>query len=80
MKPKQLSEYTTEELKKSEKGMRIAVIVLGVCVGLMFLSGGYLFSKKGFTASTIMPLLFLPLWFLNYRNWKKMKEEITKRG
>jgi hypothetical protein len=79
MKPKPLSEFSTEELKKNEKGMKIAVIVLGVCVGLMFLSGGYLFTKKGFTASTILPLVFLPLWLLNYRNWKKLKEELAKR-
>jgi ABC-type spermidine/putrescine transport system permease subunit I len=80
MEPKPLSEFTTEELKKNEKTMRIAVIVLGVCVAILFVSGGYLFSKKGFTASTIMPLVFLPLWFLNYRNWRKLKEELVKRG
>ncbi|MBS4065223.1 MAG: hypothetical protein KGZ74_11725 [Chitinophagaceae bacterium] len=80
MKPKPLSEFSTEELKKNEKAMRIAVIFLGVCVVILFVSGGYLFSKKGFTASTIMPLVFLPLWLLNYRNWKKLKEELAKRG
>jgi hypothetical protein len=80
MKPKPLSEFTTEELVKNERGMKIAVIVLGVCVGLMFLSGGYLFAKKGFSFSSVMPLMFLPLWYINYRNWKKMKEELAKRG
>jgi hypothetical protein len=80
MKPKPLSELTTEELVKNEKGLKIAVIVLAVCVGLMFLSGGYLFAKKGFSFSTVMPLMFLPLWFINYRNWKNLKEELAKRG
>jgi hypothetical protein len=80
MKPKPLSEFTTEELIKNEKGMRIIVIVMGVCVGFMFLSGGYLFVKKGFSASTALPLCFMPLWILNYRNWKKLKEELAKRG
>jgi hypothetical protein len=60
--------------------MKIAVIVLSTCVVMMFLSGGYLFAKKGFTFSTVMPLMFLPLWFINYRNWKKLKEELMKRG
>lgn len=80
MKPKPLSEFTTEELTKNEKGMKIAVIVLGACVVMMFISGGYLFAQKGFTFSTVMPLIFLPLWFINYRNWKKLKEELMKRG
>ena len=80
MKPKPLSEFSIEELKKNEKGMKIAVYVLGICVGLMFLSGGYLYTQKGFTASTALPLCFLPLWILNYRNWKKLKEELAKRG
>ncbi len=80
MKPKSLSEFTNEELVKNEKGMKIAVIILAVFVVIMFLSGGYLFSKKGFSFFTVMPLIFLPLWFINYRNWKKMKEELAKRG
>jgi hypothetical protein len=80
MKPKPLSEFSTEELIKSEKGMKIAVIVLGVCVILMFLSGGYLFAKKGFSFSTVMPVIFLPLWLINFRNWKKLKEELSKRN
>lgn len=80
MKPKPVSEFSTEELKKNEKGMKIAVYVLGICVAIMFITGGYLFAKKGFTFSTVMPLLFLPMWFINYRNWKKLKEELAKRG
>ncbi len=79
MTPKPLSEISTEELVKNEKGMKIAVIVLGACVCLMFISGGYLFAQKGFSFSTIMPVIFLPLWFINYRNWKKMKDELAKR-
>jgi hypothetical protein len=80
MKPKPLSELSTEELIKMEKGMKIAVIVLGACVVLMFLSGGYLFAQKGFSFSTVMPIIFLPLWVINYRNWKKLKEELQKRA
>jgi hypothetical protein len=79
MPQKPLSEFSTEELIKNEKGMKIAVIVLGVCVGIMFITGGYLFSKKGFSFSTLMPVLFLPLWYLNFRNWQKLKAELQKR-
>lgn len=80
MKPKPLAELSTEELIKMEKGMKIAVIVLGACVVLMLFSGGYLFAKKGFSTSTLLPIIFLPLWMINYRNWKKIKEELQKRS
>ena len=80
MRQNPLSELSTEELVKKEKGLKIAIIILGVSVALMFISGGYLYSQKGFTFSTIMPILFLPLWYLNYRNWKMLKDEIAKRG
>jgi hypothetical protein len=80
MKPKPLSELTTEELIKTEKGMKIAVIVLSAGVVLMVFSGGYLFAKKGFSTSTLLPIIFLPLWMINYRNWKKIKEELQKRS
>lgn len=79
MKPKPLSELTTEELVKNEKGMKIAVIILGVSVFIMFITGGYLFSQKGFTFSTVMPLMFLPLWIINYSNWKKLRAELARR-
>ncbi|MDX1936374.1 MAG: hypothetical protein SFU21_04640 [Flavihumibacter sp.] len=79
MKSPSLSEWTTEELKKNEKGLRIANIALGFCVGVMCLTGGYMFVKKGFSTSTLMPLLFLPLLVINYMQWKKIKTEITSR-
>lgn len=80
MRQNPFSELPTEELVKKEKGMKIAIIILSVSVVLMFMSGAYLFIKKGFTFSTIMPILFLPLWYLNFRNWKMLKDEIAKRG
>ena len=80
MKPKPLAEMTNEELQKNEKTMKTATIVLGVCVGLMFLSGIYLTLRKGFSVSSVLPFAFLPLFIMNMQNWKKVKAEITKRG
>ena len=42
MRQNPLSELSTEELVKKEKGLKIAIIILGVSVALMFISGGYL--------------------------------------
>jgi hypothetical protein len=80
MRQNPFSELPTEELVKKAKGMKVAIIILGVMVALMFISGGYLYTQKGFTFSTLMPILFLPLWYLNFRNWKMLKDEIAKRG
>ncbi len=80
MKPKPLAEMSNEELQKNEKTMKTATIVLGVCVGFMFLSGIYLTLKKGFSVSSVLPFAFLPLFIMNMQNWKKAKEEIAKRG
>jgi hypothetical protein len=79
MKSTSLAEWSIEELKKNEKGLRIANIVLGFCIGVMCLTGGYMFIKKGFSIGTLMPLLFLPLLLINYTQWKKIRTEIALR-
>jgi uncharacterized membrane protein YoaK (UPF0700 family) len=79
MKSTPLAEWSTEELKKNERGLRIANIALAFCVGCMCLTGGYMFIKKGFSMTTLMPLLFLPLLLMNYKQWKKIRTEITSR-
>lgn len=80
MAQKPLTEMTVEELSKNEKNMKTATYVLGFCVGVMFLSGTYLTIIKGFSISTILPIAFLPLFFINMQNWKKVKAEIANRS
>jgi tellurite resistance protein TehA-like permease len=80
MKQKSMSEMTTEELQKNEKTIRVALIVIGICIVIMIISSIYLYSKKGFSVSTIMPAFFLPILGVNIMNWKKIKAEIASRG
>lgn len=80
MKPKPLAEMSNEELQKNEKTMKTATIILGICLGLMFLSGIYITIRKGFTVSSVLPFAFLPLFINNLQNWKKTKAEIAKKS
>lgn len=80
MAQKQLSEMTEEELKKNIKLMTVAVTVIIVSVIIMAISSVYTFSKKGFTATVILPFAFLPLVIINLMNLKKMKAELNSRN
>jgi phosphoribosylformylglycinamidine (FGAM) synthase-like amidotransferase family enzyme len=80
MKPKPITEMTMEELQKYEKTMKTATIVLGICVGIMFIISISLITKGGFSVQTVLPFAFLPLFIMNMQNWKKAKAEIANRG
>lgn len=79
MANKQLSEIPEDELKKREKEMTVAVILLSTTVMIMLISAIFGFMKKGFTATTILPFAFLPLAIINFQNLKKIKAELALR-
>jgi hypothetical protein len=79
MKQKPLSEMTIEELQKNEKLAKTAAILLGASIGIMLLTGIFLSLRKGFSAFSVLPVAFFPLFAVNIRNWKKMKAEIASR-
>lgn len=80
MASKPIAEMTTEELKKTGKSLKIATSILCGVLVVMVASSIYLFIDKGFSASTIMPFVFLPLFILNLANLKKIKQELVSRG
>ena len=79
MAQKQISELSDEELKKNIKMMNVAVTVIIVSIIIMAISAIYTFTKKGFTATTVLPFVFLPLAMINLMNLKKMKKELDSR-
>ena len=79
MANKQLSEIPEDELKKREKEMTVAVILLLITVMIMLISTIFGFIKKGFTVTTILPFAFLPLAIINFLNLKKIKAELASR-
>ncbi|MEJ8816545.1 hypothetical protein [Lacibacter sp. H407] len=79
MAQKQLSEMTDEELKKRQKELTFAVVLMAVAVLVMTISAIIGYSKKGFSTTTILPLLFTPLAISNLLNLKKIKAELALR-
>lgn len=79
MASKPMSEMTTDELQKTAKSLKTSISILGVILILMTASSIYLFIDKGFSATTVMPIVFLPLFTMNIANMKKIKAEILKR-
>ncbi len=79
MASKPISEMTTEELLKTDKSLRLAIIIMGVFLVLMTASSIYIFTKKGFSATSVLPIVFLPLFTMNMANRKKVKSELIKR-
>jgi len=80
MASKPISEMTTEELHKTAKSMKIIVTILVASLIVMAASAVYLFIKKGFSATTILPIVFFPLVSLNMANMKKIKAELLSRN
>ena len=79
MAQKKFSEMTDDELKKRQKELTFAVVLMAVAVLVMTISAIVSYSKKGFSTTTILPLLFLPLAISNMLNLKKIKAELTLR-
>lgn len=79
MPQKQLSEMTEEELKKNVKMMTIAITVIIVSIIIMLISAVYTYTKKGFTATAILPFAFLPIAIVNLMNLKRIKTELASR-
>ena len=79
MAQKQLSEMTEEELKKNVKMMTIAVTVIIVSIIIMLISAVYTYTKKGFTATAVLPFAFLPIAIINLMNLKKIRAELDSR-
>lgn len=80
MASKPISEMTTEELQKTEKSLKLSIKFIGVILILMLASSIYLFVDKGFSATTVMPIIFIPLFTMNIANLKKIKAELSTRN
>ncbi|MBL0882563.1 MAG: hypothetical protein IBJ16_04290 [Chitinophagaceae bacterium] len=80
MPSKPISEMTTEELQKTDKSLKLAIQIMGVVLVLMTASSIYIFTQKGFSTTTVLPIVFLPLFTMNMANRKKIKAELLSRN
>lgn len=80
MDNKKPSELSDETLIKTEKNLKILLsLFMGVLIAL-FGTSIYVTIKKGFTATVVTPIAFLPILIILINNWKGLKAEIKNRG
>ncbi|HTH32394.1 MAG TPA: hypothetical protein VL946_13685 [Lacibacter sp.] len=79
MAQKQFSEKTSDELKKRQKELTFAVVLMAVAIVVMTISAIISYSQKGFSTNSILPLLFMPIAIINLINLKKIKAELALR-
>jgi len=79
MTPQSLDTLSVEELKKKEKVVKTSTGVLLGSVILMIGAGLYLTTKQGFNAFTILPIAFLPMLMMSFKQLKAIKAELAKR-
>lgn len=79
MKDKKLSELSLDELVKEEKKRSAIHISFSVIIGLLVGVVTYATIKKGFTATTTLPLAFIPIYLIIRNSWQSVRKEIISR-
>jgi len=80
MKEEDLTEVSTEELKKRTKILQFAVGAMGCAMVLLTIVGIILAIKKGFSAISFTSFAFFPLVIIFSMQLKKINEELKRRG
>jgi cytochrome b561 len=76
---KDLKEFSTEVLQKREKAARIAVIIMGLCILGMLVSGVILTVRKGFSFESVLALFFIPIFIMNVTQLRAIRAELASR-
>jgi cytochrome b561 len=74
-----LSKVNLEELKKKEKALKTAFIVILSMVVIMLIAGIYLTIVDGPGAILFLPVAFTPIVLTNYMNLKKVRQLIAEK-
>lgn len=80
MKTKKLTDLTEQELiieQKKRKSINISYsFIMGMTIGVTV----YGFIKNGLSFFTILPIIFFPIFIINWKNYKEAKNEIKSRN
>jgi hypothetical protein len=79
MKTKDLTQLSNEKLLEQTKSLKALTALLGGMLLVLFFTGGYILSKKGFNVFLIIPLAFLPIVIMNINTLKEIKKELASR-
>ncbi|OBS12354.1 redox-active disulfide protein 2 [Elizabethkingia miricola] len=79
MKNENLSELSTDDLRKKEKVTKLITSVFIGLLTLLFVLSIYITIKKGFTPLFVVALALFPIVTLNLKNLKNIRNEIDSR-
>jgi len=76
-KPADLNDF---ELIRDEKKYKFLTIAMFIAIAILIASGIFFSSQKGFSATSVMPIAFLPILIVNITTWNALKKEIKLRN
>jgi len=76
-KPADLNDF---ELIRDEKKYKFLTIAMFIAIAILIVSGIFFSSQKGFSATSVMPIAFLPILIVNITTWNALKKEIKLRN
>lgn len=80
MNTKKLTDLTEEDLIIEQKKRKSNSISYSFIMGIMIGVTVYGFIKNGFSFFTILPILFFPIFIMNWKNYNEVKNEIKSRN
>ena len=80
MAKEDLSNISTEELIKSQKQLRLTVILIGSAIILTAISSIVLSIRRGANALNVLPICFLAMVTVFAGQLKKVNREIKRRS
>lgn len=76
-KPADLNDF---ELIRDQKKYKFLTIAMFIAIAILIVSGIFFSSQKGFSATSVMPIAFLPILIVNITTWNALKKEIKLRN
>ncbi|MGU3374933.1 hypothetical protein [Chryseobacterium sp. M5A1_1a] len=79
MKSTKLSNLSIDELTQEEKKRSAIHISFSIVMGMLIGAAIYVTIKKGFSAISMLPFAFIPLYLIIMVNWQNARKEIKSR-
>lgn len=80
MKENKYAKMSLEELKATEKKMKVAISAFIGMLIVLAISVAYLTLRDGFNVFLVLPFTLIPILMANVMGMKKIQEEIKSRG
>ncbi|MFN3850769.1 MAG: hypothetical protein ACK4NY_15150 [Spirosomataceae bacterium] len=80
MKENKYAKMSLEELKATEKKMKVAISAFIGMLIVLAISVAYLTLRDGFSVFLVLPFTLIPILMANVMGMKKIQEEIKSRG